>query len=250
MKKIFISLITFCLSQFINAQLVTPFSIVKSVTQKGDITVAGNSILQCTNATTSCTNGRNEIAPAGLTHNGTSGIVMGYIDVDGSTGIGAQTFSSSSATLNMGGVGGCGVIFAYLTWGSLVGTGGTVTNFAKRDSIYLQVPGGSTYNKLKADFFTDNTAPYANTYTAYKDVTNLIKASGPGSYTAANIVSIAGGNNQFGGWSLVVLYGDNTKALRNLTIFRGLAGVSGSNAVEFGISGFYRSEERRVGKEC
>ena len=239
MKKIFISLITFCLSQFINAQLVTPFSIVKSVTQKGDITVAGNSILQCTNATTSCTNGRNEIAPAGLTHNGTSGIVMGYIDVDGSTGIGAQTFSSSSATLNMGGVGGCGVIFAYLTWGSLVGTGGTVTNFAKRDSIYLQVPGGSTYNKLKADFFTDNTAPYANTYTAYKDVTNLIKASGPGSYTAANIVSIAGGNNQFGGWSLVVLYGDNTKALRNLTIFRGLAGVSGSNAVEFGISGFY-----------
>lgn len=230
-------LLIFAFNLNINSQIISPFNSVISVTQKGDITFASNAITQCTNATTSCTNGRNEIAPAGTTHNGTTGIVIGYIDTDGNTGIGAQTFSSSSATLNMGGVLGCGVIYAYLTWEGFVSTG--TTNYSKRDSIYLQVPGASGYTKLKADQFVDNTSPYNRTYHCYKDVTTLIKAAGPGSYTAANVVALVGGNNQFAGWSLVVLYSDVNKPLRNLTIFKGLAGVSGTSAVQFNINGFF-----------
>lgn len=238
MKKLF--LLT-CISFFCyasTAQIITAFSPLKTVTQKGDITFASNAITQCTGVGAACTNGRAEIPSAGTTHNQTTGITIGYIDIDGSTGIGAQTFSSSNANLDMGGVLGCGIIYAYLSWEAFVSTG--TTNYSKRDSIYLQVPGSAVYNKLKADNFVDNTSPYANTYHCYKDVTNLVKAAGPGIYTAANIVAATGGTNQFGGWSLVVLYSDPLKPLRNLTIFKGLAGVStATGAVQFGISGFF-----------
>jgi uncharacterized repeat protein (TIGR01451 family) len=237
MKKILFSIFILLSAFNLKAQLINAFSSIKTVTQKGDITFASNAITQCTGTGTACTNGRSEVPPAGLTNNQTAGITMGYIDQDGSTGIGVQTFSSSSATLDMGGIGGCGVIYAYLTWGGFVAT--TTTNYAKRDSIYLQAPGGVTYNKFKADLLIDNTAPYNRTYHCYKDVTSIVKAIGPGSYTAGNIVAATGGNNQFAGWSLVVIYADNSKPLRNLTIFRGLAGVSGTTAVQFNISGFY-----------
>jgi uncharacterized repeat protein (TIGR01451 family) len=221
----------------LNSQVIQAFNPVISVTQKGDITFAANSITQCTGAGSACTNGRAEVPPAGLTHNQTTGITIGYIDNDGGTGIGAQTFSSSSSTLDMGGVLGCGVIYAYLTWGGFVTTG--TVNYTKRDSVYFQVPGGSSYNKLKADLLVDNTAPYNRTYHCYKDVTSLVKAAGPGIYTTGNVVAATGGNNQFAGWTLVVLYSDPTKSLKNLTIFRGLAGVSGTSSVQFNISGFF-----------
>ena len=220
-----------------SAQVITAFTSIKTVTQKGDIAFASNAITQCTNTGTTCTSGRNDISPAGTTHNGTTGVTIGYLDTDGNTGIGAATFSSSSADLNMGTTLGCGVIYAYLTWEAFVST--ATTNYSKRDSIYLRVPGSTVYTKLKADNFADNTAPYDRTYHCYKDVTNLVKAAGAGTYTAANIVALIGGNNKFGGWSLVVLYSDLTKPLRNLSIFRGLAGVSGTTAVQFGISGFF-----------
>jgi large repetitive protein len=189
-------------SGILRAQLITPFSPVISVTQKGDITFASNSITTCTGTGTACTNGRIEVPPAGTTHNQTTGITIGYIDNDGSTGIGAQTFSSSSSTLNMGGVQGCGVIYAYLVWGGFITTG--TANYAKRDSVYLQAPGASAYTMLKADLRIDNTAPYNATYHCYKDVTPLVKAAGPGVYTAANIVASTGANNRFAGWTLVV----------------------------------------------
>lgn len=238
MKKTLSVLFFFlCLGLSVHAQLITAFAPVKTVTQKGDITIAANAVTQCTGVGAACTNGRAEIPPAGLTNNQTAGITIGYIDVDGSSGIGAQTFSSSRATLNMGGVLGCGVIYAYLTWGGFVATG--TTNYAKRDSIYIQVPGAASYTKLKADQLVDNTAPYNRTYHCYKDVTALVKAAGPGSYTAGNIVAATGGNNQFAGWSLVVIYADFNKPLRNLTIFKGLAGVSGTTSVQFPISGFF-----------
>jgi uncharacterized repeat protein (TIGR01451 family) len=220
-----------------NAQLITSFSSVKTVTQKGDITFAANAITTCTGVGATCTSGKAELPPAGVTNNQSGGITIGYIDIDGTTGIGAQTFSSSNATLDMGGIGGCGVIFAYLSWGGFLATG--TTDYAKRDSIYLQVPAGSIYNKLKADVFVDNTAPYNRTYHCYKDVTALVKAAGPGIYTAANVVAATGGANQFAGWTLIVIYADNSKPLRNLTIFKGLAGVSGTSAVQFPISGFF-----------
>lgn len=238
MKNTIFAFIAILLCFTANSQLITPFSPVISVTQKGDITFAANAITTCTGTGTACTNGRIQIPSAGNTNNQTTGITIGYIDIDGSTGIGAQTFSSSSSTLNIGGASGCGVIYAYLTWGGFVAT--TTTNYSKKDSIYFQLPGGTTYNKLKADLLVETTVPYNRTYHCYKDVTALVKAGGAGSYTAANIVAATGGNNQFAGWTLVVLYSDPSKALKNLTIFRGLAGVStGTGAVQFNISGFF-----------
>ncbi len=236
-KGYYLVLILLLISKISFSQLISPFSPVISVTQKGDITFAANSITTCTGTGTTCTNGRTQVPPVGTTQNQTSGITIGYIDIDGSTGIGAQTFSSSSSTLDLGGVLGCGVIYAYLTWGGYVTTG--TTNYAKRDSIYFQAPGSSTYNKLKADNFVDNTAPYNRTYHCYKNVTNIVKAAGPGVYTSANIVAATGGTNQFAGWTLVVIYSDPNQSLKNLTIFRGLAGVSGTTAVQFNISGFF-----------
>jgi uncharacterized repeat protein (TIGR01451 family) len=237
MKRFFTFFALTCTAITAHSQLITAFSPVKTVTQKGDITFAANSITQCTGTGVTCTNGRAEIPPAGTTNNQTTGITIGYIDNDGSTGIAAQTFSSSSATLDMGGIAGCGVIYAYLVWGGFVTTGST--NYAKRDSVYFLAPGGTAYNKMKADTKVDNTSPYNATYHCYKDVTALVKAAGPGSYTIGNVVAATGGTNQFAGWTLIVIYSDVSKPLKNLSIFRGLAGVSGTNSVQFGISGFF-----------
>ena len=48
-----------------------------------------------------------------------------------------------------------------------------------------------------------------DSYIAYADVTNLIKASGPGFYSAGGLTSVTGAGDDlgnYGGWSLIVTY--------------------------------------------
>jgi uncharacterized repeat protein (TIGR01451 family) len=219
-------------------QSITPFTIWKQVTQRGDITFTGNSMLTCA-ASGTCTTALGAISPTGSgggNNFNNNGFTMNYINIADATDL-TTRFSRSNANLTLGTTGGCGVIYAELFWGGSI-TAAT-TNYAKRDSVYLKVPGGS-YVGLKADIRTDATVPFAGYY-CYKDVTALVKAGGTGTYWLANQVlqNNPAAAGLCGGWSLVVIYSDPVLPLRNLSIFRGIAAINAANPQNITINGFF-----------
>ncbi len=232
------------------SQVVQPFTVYKQLTQRGDITFAANTILTCGTGTAACNTARTN-TPPGSGQPPTGGAIanngawnnnnynpMSYIDADGTPAFGGiTTFSSSRSYLDLSSNPGCSVIEAYLTWGGNISTG--TTNYAKRDSVYAKVPGAANYKGFKADFITNNTAG-ANTYQCYKKITNEVKAAGEGDYWVGNVVANTGVSNMCGGWAIVVIYGDETLPLRNLTIYKGYANIDAAvGGQNIGISGFY-----------
>lgn len=244
MKKPIILVFIFLSFLKVNAQSILPFTVWKQVTQRGDVTFAGNSNLTCNggNSNTvpavSCATATGEVSPAGSgLGNGHSnnGFLMVYNNIADATDLSAR-FSRSNATLTLGTTGGCGVIYAELIWGGDILA--TTANYAKRDSIYFRTPVGG-YTGLKADIKTDATIPF-NGYYCYKDVTSLVRQGGGGIYWAANVVNeVSGARGLCGGWVLVVIYNDPTLPLRNLTIFRGISAINATNPQNITINGFF-----------
>ena len=194
------------------AQSVTPFTIWKQVTQRGDVTFTGNSMLTCA-ASGTCTTALGEVSPAGSgagNNHSNNGFTMNYVNIADASDAVAR-FSRSNANLTLGTTGGCGVIYAELFWGGNM-TAAT-TNYAKRDSVYFKTPVGG-YVGLKADILTDAAVPFGGYY-CYKDVTNLIRSGGTGTYWLANQVLQNAAGGLCGGWTLVVIYNDPTLPLRN-----------------------------------
>jgi uncharacterized repeat protein (TIGR01451 family) len=233
-------IIIFCSALFYSkagAQSITPFTIWKQVTQKGDITFTGNSMLTCA-ASGTCTTALGEVSPAGSNagnNHSNNGFTMNYITSVADATDPVARFSRSNANLTLGSTGGCGVIYAELFWGGNI-TAAT-TNYAKRDSVYLRTPVGG-YVGLKADILTDATVPFGGYY-CYKDVTSLIKTGGTGTYWLANEVLQTGATGLCGGWTLVVIYSDPTLPLRNLSIFRGISSINATNPQNITINGFF-----------
>lgn len=223
-------------SNFLHAQSITPFTIWKQVTQRGDITFTGNTTLTC-NGGALCNTGRTAVSPTG---NGggnnfnNNGFTMIYNNIADATDP-VPRFSRTNAYLTLGTTGGCGVIYAVLFWGGSITTG--TTNYAKRDSVYFKTPIGG-YTGLKADILTDAAIPF-NGYYCYKDVTNLVRQGGTGTYWLANQVTRTGATGLCGGWALVVIYSDPTLPLRNLTIYRGISAINAANPQNIPISGFF-----------
>ena len=218
------------------SQSITPFTIWKQVTQRGDITFTGNSNLTCNGGAT-CTTALAAVSPTG---NGSgnnfnnNGLTMIYNNIaDASDAVGR--FSRTNANLTLGTTGGCGVIYAELVWGGNILA--STTNYAKRDSVYFRTPVGG-YTGLKADIKKDTTIPFTGYY-CYKDVTNLVRQGGTGTYWVANIVNDNNATNLCGGWALVVIYGDPVLPLRNLTMFRGISSINATNPQNIPISGFF-----------
>ena len=218
------------------SQPITPFTIWKQVTQRGDITFTGNTNLTCNGGAT-CVTALAAVSPTG---NGggnnfnNNGLTMIYNNIADATDPAAR-FSRTNANLTLGSTGGCGVIYAELVWGGNIVAANA--NFAKRDSVYLRTPVGG-YTGLKADLRTDAATPFAGYY-CYKDVTSLVRQGGTGTYWVANIVNDINGTNLCGGWTLVVIYGDPLLPLRNLTMFRGLSSISNGNPQNIPITGFF-----------
>jgi uncharacterized repeat protein (TIGR01451 family) len=219
------------------AQSITPFTIWKQVTQRGDITFTGNSMLTCA-ASGTCTTALGETAPTGSNlgnNHSNNGFTMNYITSVADASDPVARFSRSNANLTLGSTGGCGVIYAELFWGGSISA--ATTNYAKRDSVYFRTPVGG-YKGLKADIRKDTTIPFTGYY-CYKDVTDLVKAGGTGTYWLANEVLQTGATGLCGGWTLVVIYSDPLLPLRNLSIFRGVSSINATNPQNITINGFF-----------
>lgn len=190
----------------------------------GDVQIVGNAIMTCNNTSgtnfTLCDSARN--GSGGTLNN--NNFTMIYIDIDSDS----TTFSSSSANLNM--ENGSNVLWAGLYWG---GDQTTVDN--TRAQCLLQTPSSFGYTSITASQ-VDSEGANPTRYQSYADVTSLVQAAGNGTYTVANVVSRNSASNTFGGWSLVVVYGNGSLALRNLTVFDGQEVIPQPKT--FTVSGF------------
>ena len=158
---------------------------------------------------------------------------MEPVDVDGDP----STFSSSSAVLDI--PAGSTVMWAGLHWngatevvqGGNSNHGSTYGSSAPDPAAQFQVrfatPASGGYTALDAapadgtQRDTWDPSGGTDTYGAYVDVTNLVKAGGAGRYTVADIQTCRGFGGCFGSWSLTVAFANATMPARNLNVWHG-----------------------------
>ncbi len=154
------------------------------------------------------------------------------------------TFNSSSADLNLPSC--SNILFAGLYWGAGEGVnGGSTAWITGETQCKLKLPGAASYTTItstQTDYYNSG-APVGFNYTGfqcYANITALLNGTNPnGTYTIANVTPPIGKNNAFGGWTIVIAYGNPSLISRNLTVFDGCAVVQKGNApVDFTLSGF------------
>ncbi|HVG04165.1 MAG TPA: hypothetical protein VM937_04405, partial [Burkholderiaceae bacterium] len=206
-----------------DAQVTRSFTARYSNNLNGEIKLVGNMSMTCSTTGTnggSCVNAR--AGSGGLLSN--NDFTMINVDVDSD----ATTFNSSSSNLNL--PAGSIVRFAGLYWGA-------TSTSAQRNRVLLRTPGSFGYTSIVAST-VDTAAGQANNYAGFADVTSLVASAGNGDYSVANIQAITGVASVWAGWSLVIVYENNTLPLRNLTVFDGYGLVNGSPGVVINVSGF------------
>ena len=206
-----------------DAQVTRSFTARYSNNHNGEIKLIGNMSLTCSTTGTnggSCVNAR--AGSGALLSN--NDFTMINVDVDSD----ATTFNSTSSNLSL--PAGSVVRFAGLYWGA-------TSTSAQRNRVLLRTPGAFGYTSIVAST-VDTAAGQANNYAGFADVTSLVASAGNGDYSVANIQAITGVASVWAGWSLVIVYENNTLPLRNLTVFDGYGLVTGSPGVVINVSGF------------
>ncbi|MFP7697355.1 hypothetical protein, partial [Trueperella sp. LYQ143] len=219
----------------------TNFSRIYNIQAKGNIKITGNTLMM----PSVDIHGASVVNAA--MNNPTAmnnSYFMSPIDLDGSP---ETTTSSTSVniTINPGAT----VEKAFLIWGAstIAGSGyrkadGTMANGQNAsDAVVSQgfpikfktpkTPNYTTIRPVQVSRFTN----YKKDYTAYADVTELVKAGGQGTYWAGD-VALSTGLDTYAGWSLVVVYKDDSKPKNDMSVFFGHQTVSGS-AVSISLTG-------------
>ncbi|WP_428742791.1 T9SS type B sorting domain-containing protein [Tenacibaculum sp.] len=224
-------------------RVINPDGSSGGINIKGDITFIANNVLSVDDSSHDP-----EDPYDGSESNGS--VNMQYIDIDGD----ASTFSSSSAELNLPT---CSrVVYAGLYWAGVYQTEDwSDKKYARTGDpteIKFKLPGGA-YQDIKADVnnTTSRELIYDNNiaYICYKDITIDIQdlaTTNPnghnGTYVGANIRATRGddpnGLGGSGGWTMVIIYENQTKSSKNISIFDGFADVYYGNDVSLSYSGF------------
>lgn len=137
----------------------------------------------------------------------------------------------------------------------------SVTKNYDKSVVYLKYQGETGYTTISASdiSFTKNiyypTSSDGYMYAAYAEVTDYVKQHGIGSYSVADIALREGngGNTGFyGGWAMVVVYGNSKMKWRDVTIFDGLAYINDEQNsdvmtyYELPVSGFHTAQNGTV----
>lgn len=193
---------------------------------KGDIAIVGNTVMSCSalagaSNAANCTNALAGVSTSTSPTNNNFSMINVDRDSD------ATTVNSTSSTLAM--PVGASVLFAGLYWAADSGA-------ATRNTVKFKAPGAVSYSNITATQL-DNVG---TAYQAYADVTALVAAAGNGIYTAANVLTTTGGN-QYGGWSLVVVFSSAALPTRNLSVYDGYQRVNSATTgggINISLSGF------------
>ncbi|MGW7491777.1 hypothetical protein [Streptomyces sp. NPDC054786] len=191
-----------------------PFHERYHVTQHGGVTRAANSSVTCRTAF------RRAATPCAAVQQGGAGLNghyrMAYIDVDSD----AHTYNSSSADLRI--PAGSRVSYARLYWGGNLRAGEQKP--AKDNGRVLIAEQGGRYKEVRADTLTGHrTTSATDGFQASADVTRLVRKSGAGAYTVAQINAAMGHSpaGAWGGWTLVAAYENSKQPLRRIALWDG-----------------------------
>ncbi|MGW2488718.1 DUF3344 domain-containing protein [Streptomyces sp. NPDC001606] len=141
---------------------------------------------------------------------------MFYVDVDDNP----DTYNSSRAEVRV--PAGGRVTYARLYWGGNLRVGEQKPP-ADDGRVLIAEPGGA-YKELLADAVVGHQVAHgADAYQASADVTELVRASGSGLYTVAQVNTAMGRSaaGAWGGWTLVVAYENPAEPLRTLSLWDG-----------------------------
>ncbi|OEV32126.1 hypothetical protein AN219_00830 [Streptomyces nanshensis] len=186
-----------------------------SATRHGGIASAANSSITCRKPV-------GDAAPCSSAQKGGDGrnsdYEMFYSDVDRDP----NTYNSTRAALRL--PKNAKVSYARLYWGGNLRVG-EVKPAKDNGRVLMAEPRGS-YRAVKADTVrTHRRADGADAYQASANVTPLVRDSGPGTYTVAQL-NVAMGKSRagaWGGWTLVVAYENKNSPLRHLSVWDGFA---------------------------
>ncbi|MDQ0961686.1 hypothetical protein QFZ66_005564 [Streptomyces sp. B4I13] len=200
-------------------------------TQHGGIVRAANAAISCraapaVRAAPSCPAVRE--GGAGVNN----GFDMFYVDVDDDP----NTYNSSRAEVRL--PKGAQVTYARLYWGGNLRVG---EQKPPKDNgrVLFAEPGGA-YKAVLADTVVGHrVAQGADAFQASADVTRLVRQSGRGLYTVAQ-VNVAMGRSTtgaWGGWTLVVAYRDPKEPLRDLSVWDGFDTLGSAAGKEIRLRG-------------
>jgi hypothetical protein len=155
-----------------------------------------------------------------------------YIDIDGDP----NTYNSSRAEVRL--PKGSRVSYARLYWGGNLRVG---EQKPPKDNgrVLIAEPGGA-YKEVLADTVVGHrVANGADGFQASANVTKLVRASGPGLYTVAqvNVARGRSGAGAWGGWTLVVAYESPSAPLRHLALWDGFDALKDGAAREIRLPG-------------
>ncbi|NEA44824.1 DUF3344 domain-containing protein [Streptomyces sp. SID10815] len=209
--------------------------------QHGGIVRAANSSVTCRPAPGQ---GGPSCPAAQAGEQGTNGdFDTAYVDVDDDP----NTYNSSRAQVRL--PAGSRVTYARLYWGGNLRVG---EQKPPQDDgrVLIAEPGGS-YKEVLADTVVGHrVADGADAFQASTDVTRLVRESGSGPYTVAQ-VNVAGGRSEagaWGGWTLVVAYENPAEPLRSLALWDGFAPLrSGAQEMRLDHLGYPAGAGGRVG---
>lgn len=241
----------------LQAQIAVPFKMRYQSFLKGDMTLIANNITNRVDYNnTSNVPYYNTSSHALLNDQ----FYMEYIDIDNDP----TTFSSSSANLVLNNQENKKIVYAGLYWSATYKyNSGDMKkqdkfiavdeNRSAIDIIKIKLPGNEHYTNVNGQVIFDglnnkefkDCAPYA----AYADITNqILELKNPfGQYTVANIKATQGkiSGGIASGWTLFVVYEDQSLTSKFITSFDGFAGVS-DHMAEINFSGFKTQSEGTI----
>lgn len=231
------------------AQLSVPFKVRYQGLINGDMTVIANNIVNRSDYNNSANEPYyNHTSSATLNDD----FMMQYIDIDDDE----ETFSSSSAELFFDKASNKRIVYAGLYWAATykynAGIESKEQKFTAIDAgresfsnIKLKLPNQKNYLNISGEILFDgkNQKEYSDfsPYVAYSDVTDYIKKmpNPSGVYTVANVRATQGTvkGGTCGGWTLIVVYQDDSMSAKYINSYDGFAGAS-DKPVDVTFSGY------------
>lgn len=205
-----------------------PFAQRYHALQHGGIVRAANTSISCRADSATCPAVRE-----GRTANAANGdFDMFYVDVDRDP----NTYNSSRAEVRL--PDGARATYARLYWGGNLRVG---EQKPPKDNgrVLIAEPGGE-YKAVLADTVVGHrVAGGADAFQASADVTKLVRESGSGLYTVAQINTAMGKSaaGAWGGWTLVVAYEKPQEPLRRLELWDGFDALGSRTGAEIQMRG-------------
>lgn len=203
-----------------------PFAQRYHALQHGGIVRAANTSISCRQNSAACPAVREGQAAV----NGD--FDMFYVDVDSDP----NTYNSSRAEVRL--PEGARATYARLYWGGNLRVGEQKP--PKDDGRVLIAEPGGDYKAVLADTVVGRrVAGGADAFQASADVTKLVRDSGSGLYTVAQVNTAMGKSaaGAWGGWTLVVAYEKPQEPLRRLELWDGFDALGARNGAELRMRG-------------